>query len=112
MGMRRRKIIRQLRGDRQQRLLIQVGVGHRQQQVCSARPQRRDHDAWLTIEFSVNGGCKPCIRFVPHQHEVDARLPQLVDQDEHLAAGQAEGFLDARAGQRRGDRSGGIHRAP
>ena len=87
MRMRRGKVVGDLRGDRQQRLLIEIGARDRQQQVGGAGTERGDDDAGLAIELAVDRGGDAGVGLVPHQHEIDARLAQLVDQDEHFAAG-------------------------
>ena len=42
-----RKLVRDLRGDRQQRLLVQIRIRDRQKEVGRARAERGDHDAGL-----------------------------------------------------------------
>jgi hypothetical protein len=75
--------------------LIEVRVRHRQQQIGGARTERGDHHARLAFQLSIDRGGNSGVRFVPHQDKVDAGLPQLVDQDEHLTARKTEGPFDA-----------------
>jgi hypothetical protein len=89
------QVVRQLRGDGEQRFLIEVGIGHRQQQVGSAGAERGNHHARLALQLAVNGGGNAGVGFVAHQHEVDAGLAQLVDQDEHFSARKTEGLANA-----------------
>jgi hypothetical protein len=99
MGVARRKLVRDLRRDRQQRLLIQVGARQRQHQVGGAGPEGRQHHAGLAAELAVDGRRDAGVGFVPHQHEIDAGAAQLVDQHQDFPAGQPEHTRDARVGQ-------------
>ena len=70
-----------------QRFLIEIRAGDRQKQICRAGPERCQDNPGLAIELAVDRGGDAGIGFVPHQHEIHARLAQLVDEDQHFTAG-------------------------
>ena len=110
--MRGRIVIRQLRANREQRLLVEVRVAQRQHQVCRSRPERREHDTRLSAQLAVDRRRDAGVRLVAHQDEVDPGAPQFVDQHEDFAAWQPEDAIDAGIGQKPGGRRGrGRHRA-
>jgi hypothetical protein len=93
-----RELVRQLRRDREQRFLIQIRAAERQHQVRCARAERRQHHAGLSAKLSVDRRGDAGIRLVPHQDEIDAGAPKLVDQHEHFASRQSEDAFDASVG--------------
>ena len=101
------KPVRDLRRDREQRLLIQIRAAQRQHQVRRSRPQRRQHHARLAAQLAVHRRRDAGVRFVAHQHEVDAGASKLVDQDEHFAARKSEHAFDPGIGKNFGGRSCG-----
>ena len=84
------KFVGDLRRDGEERFLIEVRARHRQEQVGGAGAERGDYHARLPSQFAVDRGGNSRVGLVPHQHEVDADFPQLVDQDEHFTTRQAE----------------------
>jgi hypothetical protein len=87
-----------------------VRVRHREQQVRRTRPERRHNDARVAPELPVHRRREPGVRFVTHQHEIDAGTPELVQQHEHFTARQSEDALDAGIGQNpRGGCGRGCH---
>ena len=85
--MRAGKLVGDLRRDGEQRFLIEVGVGDRQQQVGRAGAERGNDHTRLLLQLAIDRGGESGVGFMPHQDEIDARLAQFVDQDQDFATG-------------------------
>ena len=86
MGVAGWKVVRDLRRNREQRLLIQKGAAEREHQVGGARTQSGQHDAGLSAQLSVHRRRDAGIGLVPHQDEIDSDAAEFIHQDENFAS--------------------------
>jgi hypothetical protein len=84
-----------LRGDRDQRMRVELGVRHAEHQVDRPGSQRRQADPRRAREGAVRVGHERRAALVARGDEADRRFDERVDHAQVLLAGEPEHVLDA-----------------